>query len=66
LDLPTHVQKQIAKAFGLPGEGEEELSDDLLFRALFREATEKEKLADLWVAVETKHEKGRPDENPFR
>ena len=39
LQLPTHVQKQIAKAFGLSGEGEEELRDDLLFRALFRQAT---------------------------
>jgi hypothetical protein len=36
LDLPTHVQKQIAKAFGLPREGEDELRDDLLFRALPR------------------------------
>jgi hypothetical protein len=66
LDLPTQVQKQIAKAFGLPGEGEEELRDDLLFRALFRKATENKKLADLWVAVEKMHEKGRPDENPFQ
>ena len=66
LQLQTHVQMQIAKAFGLPGEGEEELRDDLLFRALFRQATENGKLGDLWVAVETKHHKGRPEENPFR
>jgi hypothetical protein len=66
LQLPTHVQMQIAKAFGLPGEGGEELRDDLLFRALFRQATENGKLGDLWVAVETKHDKGRPEENPFR
>lgn len=66
LQLPTHVQMQIAKGFGLPREGEEELRDDLLFRALFRLATESGKLGDLWIAVETKHHKGRPEENPFR
>jgi len=66
LQLPTHVQTQIAKAFGLPGEGEEELRDDLLFRALFRQATESKKLSDLWKEVETKHPKGHPEENPFR
>lgn len=66
LQLQTHVQLEIAKAFGLPGEGEEELRDDLLFRALFRRATESGKLGDLWIAVETKHHKGRPEENPFR
>jgi hypothetical protein len=66
LQLPTHVQKQIAKVFGLPREGEEELRDDILFRALFRQATENGKLGDLWVAVETKHQKGHPEENPFR
>jgi len=65
LQLPTHVQKQIAKAFGLPGEGEEELHDDILFRTLFRRATESEKLGDLWKEVETRHPKGRPQENPF-
>jgi hypothetical protein len=66
LELPTHVQMQIAGAFGVPGEGGEELRDELLFRALFRQATESGKLGDLWIAVETKHHKGRPEENPFR
>lgn len=66
LQLQTHVQMQIAKVFGLPREGEEGLRDESLFRALFRQATENGKLGDLWVAVETKHEKGRPEENPFR
>jgi hypothetical protein len=66
LQLPTHVQMQIAKVFGLPGEGGEELRDEILFRALFRQATESGKLGDLWIAVETKHHKGRPEENPFR
>jgi GTPase-associated adaptor domain len=66
LQLQTHVQMQIAKVFGLPREGEEGLRDDLLFRALFRQATESKKLSDLWREVETKHPKGRPEENPFR
>ncbi|MGH9739394.1 MAG: hypothetical protein ACRD4X_12545 [Candidatus Acidiferrales bacterium] len=65
LQLPTHVQKEIAGLFGLPEEGAEELSDDLLFRALFRKATERGRLPDLWKEVETKHPKGRPNENPF-
>jgi hypothetical protein len=66
LDLPRHVQMQIARAFGLPKEGDEGLRDAYLFRALFRLATETGKLADLWNEVETKHPKGRPEENPFR
>ena len=66
LELPWHVQKQIARTFGLPKEGDEGLQDDFLFRVLFRQATETGKLADLWNEVETKHPKGRPEENPFR
>lgn len=66
LQLPTHKQKQIAAEFGLPGEGGEELRDDVLFRVLFKQATESRKLGDLWVAVESRHDRGRPEENPFR
>jgi hypothetical protein len=66
LQLQTHVQMQIANVFGLPGEGDEELRGELLFRALFRQATEGGRLAELWKEVETKHPKGRPEENPFR
>jgi hypothetical protein len=66
LQLPTHVQMQVAKVFGLPGEREEGMRDEILFRALFRQATESGKLADLWKEVETKNPKGRPEENPFR
>lgn len=66
LELPRHVQMQIARTFGLPKEGDEGLPDDQLFRALFRQATETGKLTELWDEVETKHPKGRPEENPFR
>ncbi len=66
LNLPTHVQTQIAGVFGLPGEGNEELHGELLFRALFRQARETNRLGDLWNEVETKRENGHPEENPFR
>jgi hypothetical protein len=66
LNLAWHEQMAIAKVFGLPEKGDEEIEEELLFRKLFRRAYESGKLADLWTAVESKHKKGRPDENPFR
>lgn len=66
VELAWHEQMAIAASFGLPEKGDEELEEELLFRKLFRRATEARKLADLWIAVESKHKKGRPDENPFR
>jgi GTPase-associated adaptor domain len=65
VELPSHTQRQIARVFGLPKEGDEGLRDDYLFRALFREAKTTGKLGDLWNEVETKHPKGRPEDNPF-
>lgn len=64
LELPRHLQSQIARDFGLAADGDEERYE--LFRTLFRQATDKDQLADLWNAVETKHPKGRPKDNPFR
>jgi len=66
VELAWHEQMAIAASFGLPEKGDEQLEEELLFRKLFRRATEAGKLADLWTAVESKHQKGRPDENPFR
>ncbi len=66
LQLPTHVQREIARGFGLLREGDEELRDEILFRTLFRQATESSKLSDLWDEVITKRTKERPEENPFR
>lgn len=66
VELAWHEQMAIAASFGLPEKGDEELEEELLFRKLFRRAAEARKLADLWIAVESKHKKGRPDENPFR
>jgi hypothetical protein len=65
VELPSHIQRQIARKFGVPKEGDECLRDDYLFRELFRQATATGKLADLWNEVETKHPKGRPEEKPF-
>ncbi len=65
LQLTTPIQLQIAKLFGLPGEGQEKLRDENLFRILYQRATETGKLGDLWKEVESKHPKGRPDEIPF-
>lgn len=65
-DLPLHVQRQIARVFGLPKDGDEGLRDEYLFRLLFREATATGKLPELWTEVETKHRNGRPEDNPFR
>ncbi len=66
VELAWHEKMAIAKSFGLPDQGDEGLEEELLFRKLFRRATDTGKLADLWTAVESKHKKGRPDENPFR
>lgn len=66
VELPSHMQRQIARKFGLAQDREEALRDDYLFRELFRQLTATGKLADLWDEVETKHPKGRPKENPFR
>ncbi len=66
VELPTQFQRQIARKFGVLKEGAPDVSDDVLFRELFRQATAAEKLGDLWEEVETKHPQGRPKENPFR
>lgn len=66
LDLPYHVQMEIARALGLLQEEDKDQQDAELFRLFFRRATERGKLSDLWDAVETKHPDGKADENPFR
>jgi hypothetical protein len=66
VELPSQFQRQIARLFGVLKEGDESLRGDPLFRALFREATAKGKLAELWEEVESKRPNGRPKENPFR
>jgi hypothetical protein len=66
LDLPKHVQIEIARALGLIHDADKDQPDAELFRLLFRRATESGKLTDLWDAVEKNHPDGKPDENPFR
>ncbi len=66
LDLPKHVQMEVAHALGLIHDQDTGRPDAELFRLWFRRATENGKLADLWDAVERNHPDGRPDENPFQ
>ena len=66
LDLPKHVQMEIARALGLLHDEDKGQPDAELFRLLFRRATESGKLSGLWDAVEKNHPDGKPDENPFR
>src|SRR5260370_42026701 len=47
LELPRHVQAEIARTLGLLQDEDKNLQDDQLFRNLFRRATERGKLADL-------------------
>ncbi len=65
LDLPQHIQMEIAQALGLLQDDDKGLRDDKLFRSLFRRATERGKLADLWSEVEKIHPEGEPGKNPF-
>lgn len=65
LDLPQHVQMEIAQAVGLLQDDDKGLQDDKLFRSLFRRATDRGKLADLWTEVEKRHPEGEPSKNPF-
>jgi hypothetical protein len=66
LDLPKHVQMEIARSFGLLHDEDKGQPDAELFRQFFRLATERGKLSELWDAVEKNHQDGKPDENPFR
>jgi hypothetical protein len=65
LDLPRHVQDEIANALGLLREGDEVLSDLEWCPEVFRRATESDKLARLWNEVEQRHDEGDPEKNPF-
>jgi hypothetical protein len=66
LDLPYHMQMEIAQALGLLQDEDKDQLDAELFRRFFRRATESGKLSDLWNEVEKKHPDGEPDKNPFR
>ena len=65
LDLPQHIQMEIAQGLGLLEDADRGLQEEKLFRDLFRRAAERGKLADLWSEVEKRHPDGVPGENPF-
>ena len=65
LDLPRQTQLEIVQKLGFPETEAKGLGDTELFQLLFRGATERGKLADLWIEVEKKHPQGEPDKNPF-
>jgi hypothetical protein len=65
LNLPYHVQIEIAKALNLWEATDEGQRDENLFRSFFRRATDRGILAKLWSEVETHHTDGEPHINPF-
>ena len=65
LELPHHVQREIAEALGLFQDQDRARPLDEQFGIFFRRATENGKLGDLWRRVEEKYPDGEPDKNPF-
>ena len=66
LDLPYHVQMEIAQTLDLLQDEDRDQLDDELFRRFFRRAAGSGKLPDLWNEVEKKHPDGEPEKNPFK
>ncbi len=63
--LPYHRRIAVAEKLGLLDKGDETLTEVKRFQLVFRRATERNRLADLWDAID--HESGLPSgENPFR
>lgn len=65
LDLPFHVQIEIAKILGLMQDIDKDQTDIELFRRFFRRATEEKKLEKLWNEVEKRRPNGELGKNPF-
>lgn len=65
LELPSHVQREIAAALGLIQDQDLARPLDEQFSLFFRRATENGKLGDLWRRVEEKYPDGEPEKNPF-
>jgi hypothetical protein len=62
-ELPFHVKIEIAHAFG---EKDNSISDSELIRRIFRLAEENGRLADLWHEIESRHNQGETEPNPFK
>jgi hypothetical protein len=65
LDLPRHVQNEIAQTLGLLKEGDSHILEDQWCRILFQRADQNGKLHELWNEVEKRHDDGEPEKNPF-
>jgi hypothetical protein len=65
LELPYHVQREIAEALSLVQDQDASRPLDEQFSLFFRRATESGKLGDLWRKVEEKYPDGEPYKNPF-
>jgi hypothetical protein len=65
MELPHHVQREIAEGLELVQEEDRARPSDEQFSVLFRRATEEGKLGDLWRRVEEKYPDGEPEKNPF-
>lgn len=65
MELPHHVQREIAEGLELMREEDRARPSDEQFSVFFRRATEEGKLGDLWKLVEEKYPDGEPEKNPF-
>ena len=65
LDLPYHVQIEIAQALNLLRDEDQGQPEAELFHRFFRRAADDGRLSDLWREVEKKYPDGEPDKNPF-
>jgi hypothetical protein len=65
LDLPRHVQDEMAQTLGLLKDGDSDILEDQWCGVLFQRADQAGKLRELWDQVEKRHESGEPEKNPF-
>jgi hypothetical protein len=65
LDLPDHVQTDIARRLQLMQNDDEDQPIAEQFRRFFKRATANGKLPNLWQEVEKLYPDGEPDKNPF-
>jgi hypothetical protein len=65
LDLPRHIQDEVAQTLGLLGDGDSDILEDQWCGVLFQRVDRSGKLRELWEQVEKRHEDGEPEKNPF-
>lgn len=65
LDLPRHMQDEIARNLGLFKEGDNTILEDQWCGELFQRADQSGRLRELWNEVEKRHEHGESEKNPF-